>query len=122
MPPWRQANMKRRIANKRRKENGQELARQKHVAKVISRLRPYKNLRFLERYAIFVGKVQIVELLLKRALTDDREYPFEEIERVPLGGLIGILKKEKASKFFIFLLEDLNGFRKNMVHEFLANQ
>jgi hypothetical protein len=114
--------MKRPIANKNREKKERELARQKHIAKVLSRLKPYENLSILERYAIFMGKVQIVELLLKRTLADDRGYSIEKIEKVPLGGLIRILKEEKASKLFLFLLEDLNEFRNNMAHEFLADQ
>lgn len=97
-------------------------AAKKHIARVFRRLKPYDTLSFLERYAIFMGKVQVVELLLKRALVNDRGYTLEKVEKTPLGGLIRLLKKEKANSFFIFLLEDLNEFRTNMAHEFLADQ
>jgi hypothetical protein len=97
-------------------------ATKRHIARVLRRLKPYNTLSFLERYAVFMGKVQVVELLLKRALVNDREYAFEKVEKTPLGGLIRLLKEEKANSFFIFLLEDLNEFRTNMAHEFLANQ
>ena len=97
-------------------------ARQKHIAKVFRRLKPYDTLSFLEPYAIFMGKVQVVELLLKRALVSHRGYKLERVEKTPLGGLIRVLKEEKANSFFVFLLEDLNKFRTNMAHEFLTNQ
>jgi hypothetical protein len=97
-------------------------AMQKHVGRVLRRLKPYNKLRFLERYAIFMGKVQVVELLLKQSLVNYRGYALEEVERTPLGGIIRVLKEEKANSLFIFLLEDLNEFRTHMAHEFLANQ
>ena len=53
-------------------------ATKRHIARVLRRLKPYNTLSFLERYAVFMGKVQVVELLLKRALVNDREYAFEK--------------------------------------------
>jgi hypothetical protein len=95
---------------------------QAHTKKIFSRMRKYEKNNFLEQYAIFMGQVQIVELLLKQFLIKEKKYKVKKLETTTLGGIKAILKKEGANNVVITLLEELVAHRNYLAHEFLANR
>jgi hypothetical protein len=96
-------------------------AKQVH-SRVVRRLRKNDSLNFLENFAMFLGKAQLVELALKRILMT--KYGYEEgrrLTRLTLGQAITELKNCGLRKDFIALLEDLNEHRIYIAHELLAD-
>jgi hypothetical protein len=89
--------------------------------RVGNRLRKYDNLNFLESFAMFMGKAQLVELSLKNILTIKYSYNENRIERWTLGTTIKELEKCGLRKDFIMLLKDLNEHRNYIAHELLAD-
>jgi hypothetical protein len=89
-------------------------------ARVTKRLRKSDNLNFLESFAMFMGKAQLVELALKKILVTKYGYQESRIERWTLGTAIKELKKCGLRKDFIALLEDLNDHRIHIAHELLV--
>ena|GEM_PF-607075 len=91
------------------------------LEKVLPRLKKLDKLNDLEYYAVFMGKIQVVEWLMKRLLTDERGYDYETIERMNLGKTIGLLREEKMRRDYLFILEDLNRYRNYFAHDFHAD-
>jgi hypothetical protein len=78
------------------------------------------KLNFLENYAIFMGKVQIIEFALKKILSVRCRYSETKLEKMTLGAAIAELEKSGILKEFVLLLRQLNEFRIDMAHDFLA--
>jgi hypothetical protein len=91
------------------------------AARVFRRLRKYDKLNFLESFAMFMGKVQVVELGLKNLLINKYGLEDEQIEQWPLGRVIAELERRGCRKDFIELLKDLKDRRNHIAHELLAN-
>lgn len=91
------------------------------LKKVIKRLTPLDELSLLERYAMFMGKAQLIEIALKHLLVNKYNYKFENLERTTLGGIISKLKKEKVRQDFIFILDELLDYRNDLAHNFLLD-
>jgi hypothetical protein len=89
--------------------------------RVSNRLRKLDNLNFLESFAMFMGKAQLVELSLKKILTSKYSYDENRIERWTLGVKIRELENCGLRKDFIVLLKDLNEHRIYIAHELLAD-
>ncbi|MBB4261466.1 MULTISPECIES: hypothetical protein [unclassified Bradyrhizobium] len=94
--------------------------RQVHAI-VARRLRKLEKLSFLESFAMFMGKAQLVELGLKNLLM--RKYGFDEerIKRWTLGRVVKELGERGLRQDFIHLMEELKGSRNYIAHEMLAN-
>lgn len=90
-------------------------------AKVHTKIDEYKERSMLEQYAIFMGKVQILEFGLKGLLTRRYGVPPEDMERWTLGRTKSELKDRGLRTDYILLLQSLIGHRNNMAHEFLVN-
>ena len=92
--------------------------------KVFDRLKPLDGLNLLERYAILMVQIQWVELILKRLLTDERGYDFDELENYTAFGnrFLGLLKKEGMHDKLLTFLDELKNHRNYFAHEFMANQ
>jgi hypothetical protein len=90
-------------------------------ARVVSRLRKANKLNFLESFAMFMGKAQVVEFGLKKILMSKYGYKEEKIENWPLGAVIKELKKLGLRRDFIALVEDLKERRNYIAHEMLAD-
>lgn len=84
------------------------------------RLEVYEKLSFFEQYAMFMGKAQILELGLKRVLTDKFDYDFETMEKWTLGKLSRKLEKEHIRPDFLVLLNSVVEYRNFIAHEMLA--
>ena len=91
------------------------------LAKVTRRLQKNEKLNFLEHFAMFMGKAQIVELGMKKILVSKYGYKEEKIENWPLGAVIKELKKLGLRPDFIALVEKLKEHRNYIAHEVLAD-
>ena len=85
------------------------------------RLCKYDRLNFLETFAMFMGKAQVVELGLKKLLISKYALNEGRIEKWTLGQVIGELKKRGCRPDFIGLLEELKKHRNYIAHEVLAD-
>jgi len=87
--------------------------------RIFERLVPLDKMSFLERYAMFMGKAQIVEMGMKRVLRE--RYGVEEIalERMTLGQVVTRLEANGVRKDFIELLKILVTYRNDLAHNFL---
>jgi len=90
-----------------------------HVEK---RLKPYDKLSFLEQFAMFIGRVQILELGLKQLLSRLYKYDLDEMETWTLGRTTNELEKNGLRADFIALLRSVVEHRNYIAHELLANQ
>lgn len=88
--------------------------------KMANNLAKVNKYSFLEKYAVFMGKAQLIELELKSLLINKFKYKEEEIETRTLGWLIRELGKNGLRLDLIFLLEDLLKYRNSLAHEFLG--
>ena len=88
--------------------------------KMANNLSKLNKCSFLEKYAIFVGKVQLIELELKSLLINKFKYKEDELETRTLGWIIRELGKNGFRLDLIFLLEDLLKYRNSLAHEFLG--
>jgi hypothetical protein len=65
---------------------------------VVRRLRRIERLNFLESFAMFMGKAQLVELGLKNILTGKYGYDEERIESWSLGRVVKALRESGVSQ------------------------
>jgi hypothetical protein len=89
---------------------------------VVRRLRKIDKLSFLESFAIFMGKTQIVELGLKGLLVRQYGYDDEQIEKWNLGRTIRELRERGLRQDFVGLIEELNGYRNSIAHDLLVDE
>lgn len=85
------------------------------------RLRKYSNLNFLEKYAMYMGTAQILELGLKNILIKKFNYEATRIEKWTLGYVADELQRNNLRQDFIYLLKNVKSDRNNIAHELLAN-
>jgi hypothetical protein len=88
---------------------------------ISEKLEGYKKLSFLEQYAMFMGKAQILEFVLKSLLSNKYEIESEIMERWTLGKLKNELAQKGLRSDFIDLLESIVQSRNYIAHELLAN-
>lgn len=88
---------------------------------VVRRLRKIDDFSFLESFAMFMGKAQLVELGLKRILTGKYGYDENKIERWSLRRVVEELSERGLRKDFLHLMEDLIEHRNYIAHEMLAD-
>lgn len=91
--------------------------------KVLKRLEKYEGLSFLERYAIFMMRVQTIELLLKRLLAKRTRVEFDEVDKYTALGsrFLESLKDNGMQDAIIEHLIQLKEYRDYFAHEFLVN-
>lgn len=97
------------------------LTGKKLLKKVCDKLEKLDKLSILEKYAMFMGKAQLIEIALKHLLVNKYSYEFEDLEKTTLGGIIRKLKKEKVRQDFISILEELLAYRNDLAHNFLSD-
>jgi hypothetical protein len=103
-------------------KTGNKTLTPKMLMKKMSRSMAYLDkLSFLENYAMFMGKAQLIEFKLKKILSVKRRYSESKLDRMPLGVVISELERLGIRKDFISLLRDLKKFRNDMAHEFLVS-
>ena len=89
---------------------------------VLKRLRKTDKLNFLESFAYFMGKAQIVEIGLKGLLVREYGYDSEQIEKWNLGRTIRELRERGLRQDFVGLVEELNDYRNHIAHDLLADE
>ncbi|NQV18447.1 MAG: hypothetical protein HQ534_07890 [Armatimonadetes bacterium] len=82
----------------------------------------YKNLSFMERYAMYMGVAQILELGLKYLLVDKFEYDIDKTEKWTMGKTYRELEKNKLRPDFLHILKNTVDNRNYIAHEILANK
>ena len=89
------------------------------------RIEKYEGKSFIEKYALYMGMVQILELQLKQIIYRQFGYTSEEkledLERKTFGQAVRILKENKVRTDLIELLEKNRDNRNNMAHSFLVD-
>lgn len=88
--------------------------------KIIKNLTTIEKMSFLEQYAIFMGKSQIVELSLNGLLIHKYKYKEAKVEKFTLGTIIYELEKSGLRPDLIALLKELLKYRNSLAHEFLG--
>lgn len=88
---------------------------------VFRRLAAYTQLSFLEQFAMFMGKAQVLELALKHLLVRLYDYDFDRLERWTLGRVVRELKERGLRGDFVALMESLVEHRNFIAHELLAS-
>ena len=88
---------------------------------VTEKLEGYKDLSFLEQYAMFMGKAQILELGLKGLLTRKYGVPFEAMSRWTLGRVKNELSQRGLRQDFIAYLDSVADYRNYIAHELLVD-
>ena len=78
------------------------------------------KLNFLESYAMFMGKAQLIEFALKKILAKNYRYGQRKLDRMTLGRAIADLDQLGMRKDLVELLRELNKFRITMAYNFLA--
>lgn len=89
---------------------------------VKQRLKKYNNLNFFERFALYMGVIQLLEFELKKLLVDKFKYKFETIEEWPMGRVYTELKKKKLRPDFLLILKNTKDNRNYITHEMVANR
>ncbi len=89
--------------------------------KIDKSMKRYSKFHFLENYAVFMGKAQLVELGLKKILDRRYRYGKRTLERMTLGHSIAELERLGMRKDFVWQLRQLNKQRIKMAHEFLTD-
>lgn len=81
----------------------------------------HKGLSHLENYAMFMGKAQLLEMVLKSLLARKYNVPEESMERWTLGRVKNELRDKGLRLDFIAFLDRVVDHRNCIAHEFLAN-
>ncbi len=98
------------------------LTKEEIEAGISKGLEKYKDLGFMERYAMYMGVAQIFELELKNLLSDKFEYDFDKMEKWTLGITYKELEKNKLRSDFLILLKNTVENRNYIAHEIIANK
>jgi hypothetical protein len=109
------------MAKDKKRRFNKKLKPKELITKISKTLVPLDKLSFLEQYGMFMGKVQLVEFVLKKLLRNKYHYTEKKTEKFTLGASIVELKKLGLRKDFIFLLEQLNEYRIQIAHYLLAD-
>ena len=92
---------------------------------VEQRIDKYRDKSFIEKYALYMGMVQILELQIKQILHSkfsfETDEQFERLEKMTLGQAVRCLKDKNVRPDIIHLLEHNRDNRNDMAHSFLAN-
>lgn len=88
---------------------------------VEEQLQTYNEKSPLEQYAIFMGKAQMLELILKNLLIRSFAVSPDSLERSTLGQVKNRLEQNAVRPDFISLLESVVQHRNNMAHQYLVN-
>lgn len=92
------------------------------IEKLIStRMSEYEDLGFMEQYAMFMGKAQILEFGLKGLLTRLYGLQLDSMEKWTLGRVKKELDEKGLRKDFVALLDGVVEQRNYFAHEFLVD-
>jgi len=103
------------------KRRDKTLTQKRLLRKIGRSMKRYNKLNFLECYAMFMGKAQLVEFALKKILLKRYRYGEKKRDKMTLGGAIAELERLGMRKDFVWQLRQLNKCRIKMAHGFLAD-
>lgn len=86
---------------------------------VNEKLESYKDLNFLEQYAMYLGNAQILEFLLKGLLARKYLIPYESMEKWTLGKVKNELSRNGLRQDFIVYLGRVVDHRNYIAHDLL---
>lgn len=89
---------------------------------ILKRVEKYSKLNLFEKYAMYMGNAQLLELSLKNLLINKFNYTIEQLEKKTLGQTAKELKAKNIRADFIFLLDNVVSDRNHIAHDFLANE
>jgi hypothetical protein len=89
---------------------------------VLERLKKYERLNFLERFAMFMGMAQAMEISLKQLLHRKFGVEIDSMERWTLGRVARSLQEHGLRADFIRFLDNVVGYRNHIAHELLASK
>lgn len=89
--------------------------------KIFAKLDAQKGLSFLEQYAMYMGKAQMLEFGLKGLIHRKFKTPTEDMEHWTLGKTKNELSRHGIRQDFIDYLANVVKHRNDMAHEFLLN-
>lgn len=91
------------------------------ISKAVNeRLKDYDDKSLLEKFALFMGKAQILEMALKGLLERKFEMPISKTEKWTLGQVKNKLKEKGLREDFIVYLESVIEHRNYIAHDYLA--
>lgn len=85
------------------------------------RLKKYEHTSFLERFGMYMGGAQILELYLKRYIVQNLDKTDDEVENYALGRCIKELEKSGLRPDLIELLDTSRKNRNYIAHNMLAD-
>ena len=85
-------------------------------------LKKYESLGFLEKFAMYMGVAQMLELRLKQISVKEFGQDFDSIERLTLGQTLALLKKEGIRNDFLLFADPVKEARNHIAHDLLANE
>lgn len=85
-------------------------------------LKKYESLGFLERFAMYMGVAQILELRLKQIGVKVFSQDFDSIENLTLGQTLRLLEKEGIRMDFLLLADPVKDARNHIAHDLLADE
>lgn len=86
----------------------------------MEKVNSYESFDLMQQFAMFMGKSQILEIVLKNVLARRYQYDLEKLERHTLGRLKVELEKCSVRPDFLAHLESLTELRNFVAHELLA--
>ena len=89
---------------------------------VAARLDKYRGRNLLERFAMFMGMAQLLELTLKGLLHRRYGLDPDSMERWTLGRVANALKERQLRVDFTTLLDSVVDYRNHIAHELLVNE
>lgn len=102
--------------------NSPSLTQEQIDSGVLQRLKRYESLNFFEKFAMFMGVAQVLEISLKQLLHRRYAVDFESLERSTLGQVARQLRDRGLRPDFLALLDSVVGYRNHIAHSLLANQ
>ncbi len=91
-------------------------------AQILKRVAKYEKLNLFEKYALYMGNAQLLELSLKNLLINKFNYTIEQLEKKTLGQTAKELKAKNIRTDFVILLDNVVDDRNYIAHDFLANE
>lgn len=85
------------------------------------RLKKYEGRSIFERFALFMGMAQLLELGLKNLLGRRYGVDMDSLERWTLGQVKGALRDRGLRPDFIAFLDSVVDYRNQMAHSFMAD-
>ena len=89
---------------------------------VAARLDKYRGRNLFERFAMFMGMAQLLELTLKGLLHHRYGVDPDSMERWTLGRVSNALKERQLREDFTTLLDSVVVYRNHIAHELLVNE